>query len=83
MTPLTLGGMTTLEEMGHVMRTAPRPGAPAHEVADWYRRKAELLDHLAHGSSAAEAIRMHALADLARDHAAALLSPPQADPGAA
>jgi hypothetical protein len=66
--------MTTLEEMGYVMRTAPGPGAGAREVADWYRRKAELLEHLACGSSAAEATRMHALAALARDHAEDLLS---------
>lgn len=82
MTPLTLGGMTTLEEMGHVMRTAPRPGAPVREVADWYRRKAQLLDHLATGSATEEGANMHALADLARDHAAALLSPSHADFGA-
>ena len=69
--------MTTLEEMGHVMRAAPGPAAGAREVADWYHRKAELLDHLATGSPAAEATRMHALADLARDHAAELLSLPQ------
>jgi hypothetical protein len=61
--------MTTLEEMGHVMRAAPGPLAGAREVADWYRRKAELLDHLASGASASEAVRMHALAELARDHA--------------
>ena len=78
MTPLTLDGMTTLEEMGHVMRTAPRPGAPVREIADWYHRKAQLLDHLA----TEEGATMHALADLARDHAAALLSLPQADLGA-
>lgn len=69
--------MTTLEEMGHVMRTAPRPGAPVREVADWYRRKAQLLDHLATEDGAG----MHALANLARDHAAALLSAPQTDLG--
>jgi len=69
--------MTTLEEMGHVMRAAPGPAAGVREVADWYRRKAQLLDHLATGSPDAEANRMHALADLARDHAADLLSLPQ------
>ena len=66
--------MSTLEEMGHVMRTAPGPAASTHEVAEWYRRKALLLDHLANGGPAAEATRMHALADLAREHADALLS---------
>ncbi|MBB4907650.1 hypothetical protein [Actinophytocola algeriensis] len=66
--------MTTLEEMGQVMRTAPGPGADAHEVADWYRRKADLLDHLASGGSGVEATRMQALADLARDHADELVS---------
>ncbi len=71
--------MSTLEEMGHVMRTAPGPAASTHEVADWYRRKARLLDHLANGGPAAEAGRMHALADLAREHAAELLSLPQND----
>lgn len=69
--------MTTLEEMGYVMRTAPGPRASAREVADWYRRKARLLDHLANGSATEEAAHMHALADLAREHAAALLCLPQ------
>ena len=71
--------MSTLEEMGHVMRTAPGPAASTDEVADWYRRKARLLDHLANGGPAAEATRMHALADLARQHAAELLSLSQKD----
>jgi hypothetical protein len=66
--------MTTLEEMGQVMRTAPGPTAGAREVADWYHRKAQLLDHLANGAGAAEAARMHALADVAREHAAELLT---------
>ncbi|MFC4855674.1 hypothetical protein [Actinophytocola glycyrrhizae] len=64
--------MTMLEEMGHVMRTAPGPAADAHEVADWYHRKAQLLDHLATGSQSTEAAHMHALAALAREHAAEL-----------
>ena len=62
MTPLTLVVMTTLEEMGHVMRAAPGPAACAREVAEWYRRKARLLDHLASGGAAGEAAHMHALA---------------------
>ncbi|MFI7678129.1 hypothetical protein [Actinophytocola sp. NPDC049390] len=66
--------MSTLEEMGHVMRTAPGPAAGTREVADWYRRKALLLDHLANGGPATEATHMHALADVARQHAADLLS---------
>jgi hypothetical protein len=66
--------MSTLEEMGHVMRSVPGPAASPDEVADWYRRKARLLDHLATGGPAAEAGRMHALADRARQHAAELLS---------
>lgn len=66
--------MTTLEEMGYVMRAAPGPAAGVHEIADWYHRKAALLDHLANGGPAAEAARMHALADVAREHAAELLS---------
>lgn len=74
--------MTTLEEMGHVMRTAPGATADVHEVADWYRRKAELLDHLAGASPAGEATRMHALADLAREHAAELLCAPENEAGA-
>ena len=69
--------MTVLEEMGHVMRTAPGPAAGAREVADWYDRKARLLDHLASSSPAEEAAHMHALADMAREHAAELLSLPQ------
>lgn len=71
--------MSTLEEMGHVMRAVPGPAASTYEVADWYRRKARLLDHLANGGPAAEARRMHALADSARRHAAELLSLAQND----
>ncbi|MGB3440315.1 MAG: hypothetical protein WBA97_16330 [Actinophytocola sp.] len=69
--------MTTLEEMGQVMRAAPGPAADLREVADWYHRKALLLDHLATGSQDAEATRMHVLADLAREHAEQLLSAPE------
>jgi hypothetical protein len=68
--------MTTLEEMGRVMRAAPGPAAGVHEVADWYHRKALLLDHLATGGTGTEATSMHALADLAREHAAELLTTP-------
>lgn len=71
--------MTTLEEMGHVMRSAPGPAADTREIADWYTRKARLLDHLASSSSPAEALRMRALAELAREHAADLLAPRVAD----
>ena len=39
--------MTTLEEMGRVMRAVPGPHAGVHEIADWYTRKAHLLDRLA------------------------------------
>lgn len=76
MTQLTLAVMTTLEEMGHVMRSAPGSSAGPHEVADWYHRKARLLEHLASSSPPDEADRMHALAELAREHADELLSPP-------
>jgi len=69
--------MTTLEEMGHVMRSAPGSTASIHEVADWYQSKARLLDHLANGSPPDEANRMHALAELAREHADELLTPPE------
>lgn len=71
--------MSTLEEMGYVMRTAPGPAASTDEVADWYRRKALLLDHLANGGPVGEAGRMRALADLARQHAAELVSLPRND----
>jgi len=38
---------SVLVEMGRVLRSAPRPGAPAVEVAAWYVRKAELLELVA------------------------------------
>lgn len=79
MTQLTLVVMTTLEEMGHVMRSAPGASASNHEVAHWYHRKAQLLDHLANSAPPEEANRMLALAALAREHADELLSPPEAD----
>jgi hypothetical protein len=77
MTQLTLTVMTTLEEMGHVMRSAPGSSASPHEVADWYHSKARLLEHLASSAPPDEANRMHALAELAREHADELLSPPE------
>ncbi|WP_156994065.1 hypothetical protein [Pseudonocardia acaciae] len=36
-----------LAEIGALMRSAPRPSAPAGDVAAWYERKAELLEHVA------------------------------------
>jgi hypothetical protein len=82
MTQLTLVAMTTLEEMGHVMRSAPGSTASSHEVAHWYQSKAQLLDHLATGAPPDEANRMHALAELAREHADELLAPPDTLPKA-
>ena len=66
---------TTLEEMGIVMRAVPGPRAGVHEVADWYTRKARLLDRLANDTAGTEAVRMHRQAVLARRHAAKLLLP--------
>jgi len=68
--------MTTLEEMGFVMRAVPGPRAGAHEVANWYTRKACLLDHLACDTVGSESERMRTQALLARRHAARLLSLP-------
>ncbi|HYQ63875.1 hypothetical protein [Actinophytocola sp.] len=66
--------MTTLEEMGNVMRAVPGPRAGVHEVADWYTRKAHLLDRLAGDAAGTEAVRMHKQAVLARRRAAKLLA---------
>lgn len=66
--------MTTLEEMGIVMRAVPGPDAGVHEIADWYTRKARLLDRLARDTAGPEAVRMHMQAAIARRHAARLLS---------
>lgn len=38
---------STLRELGFLTRSTPGPSAPAAEVADWYERKAGLLDRLA------------------------------------
>jgi hypothetical protein len=66
--------MTTLEEMGTVMRAVPGPHAGVHEVAVWYTRKAHLLDRLADDTAGTEAVRMHTQAALARRRAATLLA---------
>lgn len=66
--------MTVLEEMGIVMRAVPSPRSSVREVADWYRRKARLLEHLALDSAGAEADRMRGNARAAARHAAKLLS---------
>lgn len=66
--------MTTLEEMGIVMRAVPGPAAGVHEVADWYTRKAHLLDRLACDTAGTEAVHMHKQAILARRRAAKLLA---------
>jgi hypothetical protein len=66
--------MTTLEEMGIVMRAVPGPHAGVDEVADWYSRKAHLLDRLAVDTAGTEAVRMHKQAILARRRAARLLA---------
>lgn len=65
--------MTTLEEMGRVMRAVPGPHAGVHEIADWYTRKAHLLDRLAGDMAGTEAVRMRKQAVLARRRAARLL----------
>lgn len=64
---------TTLEEMGTVMRAVPGPHAGVDEIANWYSRKAHLLDRLAGDLAGTEAVRMHKQAILARRHAAKLL----------
>jgi hypothetical protein len=66
--------MTTLEEMGIVMRAVPGPHAGVHEVAGWYALKARLLDHLAGDTAGSEAERMRKQAALARRRADDLLS---------
>jgi hypothetical protein len=66
--------MSTLEEMGNLMRAMPGPDAGVDEVADWYRRKAHLLDRLAEDAAGTESVRMHTQADLARRHAAELVA---------
>jgi hypothetical protein len=65
--------MTTLEEIGNVMRAVPGPRAGVPEVADWYARKAHLLDRLGDDAVGREAERMHAQAMIARRRAARLL----------
>ncbi|HEX6356154.1 hypothetical protein [Actinophytocola sp.] len=60
--------------MGDLIRAMPGPDAGVDEVADWYTRKAHLLDRLAQDAAGKEAVRMHTQADLARQHAAELLA---------
>lgn len=60
---------STLQEMGALHLSRPAPHASAAEVADWYERKAALLEHLA-AESAAQA---RSLAAAAHRHAARLL----------
>jgi hypothetical protein len=67
--------MTTLEEMGIVMRAVPGPHAGVDEVASWYTRKAHLLDRLAGDMAGTDAVRMHKQAVLARRRAKLLLKP--------
>jgi hypothetical protein len=69
--------MTALEEMGIVLRAVPGPSASAREIADWYRLKAHLLDHLAAECDGPESLAMRRQARRARAHATELLSVPQ------
>lgn len=38
---------SVLRELGELSRTRPAADAPDSVVAEWYRHKADLLDHLA------------------------------------
>jgi hypothetical protein len=51
---------SVLVEIGDVVRATPRPGAQAVEIARWYRRKAQLLEHVAAegGDGAASAVEV-------------------------
>jgi hypothetical protein len=65
--------MTTMEEMGRLIRSAPGPRASATQVAHWYERKACLLEHLAEeDQSRRQSTLRQAVA--AHQHAAVLLA---------
>ncbi|CRK57511.1 hypothetical protein [Alloactinosynnema sp. L-07] len=54
--------MSVLEEMTKLMLDMPGPKAGTQEVADWYARKARLLEHIAaEGGPDAEQVRELAL----------------------
>jgi hypothetical protein len=61
-----------LIEMGEVVRAAPRTGATATEIAAWYLRKAQLLDHVADDTGGADAATARNTARKARQRASAM-----------
>lgn len=69
----------TLTELQELSLSRPAADAPAPIVADWYRRKAAVLDHLA--SEGTPSAAEHAL--LARKHARTLAAPEVAEIGTA
>lgn len=64
---------SVLREIGEVVRALPRSGAEPVEVARWYRRKAQLLEHIAAEAGTAPAGTLE-MARKARRRAAELAS---------
>jgi len=62
---------SVLVEMGELVRATPQLGAPAVQVAAWYERKAQLLDHIARSGDSGSS-RIAALARQVHQHAARL-----------
>jgi hypothetical protein len=63
--------MTVLEEMGMVIRSVPRADATDAEIAQWYERKAALLQRIA-ADDPTYADNARHQAEAASRHAAAL-----------
>ncbi|GGS61376.1 hypothetical protein [Actinokineospora fastidiosa] len=63
--------MSLLREIGEVMTARPTPAAPPDVVADWFDRKADLLDAIAAdtGTTPAQAAHAAQCATAARVHA--------------
>lgn len=69
MTAPTAAGVSTLVELGELIRSRPGLDASPAVVAAWYAQKAVVLQHIAEESGDAEAARCSCLA---RARAAAL-----------
>jgi hypothetical protein len=63
--------VSTLVEIGELMRTRPALDAPSSVVARWYERKAVVLHHIADETGDSEAERC---SQLAHTHALTLLA---------
>jgi hypothetical protein len=65
--------MRLLEELGHLSRSMPGPSASASEIAHWYERKANMLEHIAAEGGSGRQIALRQ-AEAAHRHATELLA---------